>query len=108
MAAQRQAGGGVIQRDGLALGGFEEIGLLLSALDDRRLGQQRARVDALLAGRRPQLPAAVPRCLAGSVSRARDTETSRVGVAGFGAGLDTPITTVPLLTIGHADLPPPK
>jgi hypothetical protein len=49
MAAQRQAGGGVVERDGLALRGFEQVGLLGRPLDDRRLGQQAGLLDALLA-----------------------------------------------------------
>ena len=59
VAAQRQAGGGVVERDGFAFGSFEQLGLFVRALDDRRLGKQAAGVDALMAGRRPELAAAV-------------------------------------------------
>ena len=59
VAAQRQAGGGVVQGDGFALGGFEQIGLLVRALDDRRVGEQGVIDDPLLAGCRPELAATV-------------------------------------------------
>ena len=59
MAPQRQAGGGVVERDGSALGGLEQVGLVVRAFDDRCVGEQGVAVAALLAGRCPELPAAV-------------------------------------------------
>ena len=61
MATQRQASGGVVQRDGFAFGGLEQVGLFVRALNDGGVGEQGRGVDALLAGRRPQLPATVAR-----------------------------------------------
>ena len=77
MAAQRQAGGGVVERDGFALGGFEQVGLLMRALDDRRVGEQGLGVDALLARGCPELAAAV----AGNVQVLRKPVEPQVRVA---------------------------